>query len=97
MCRHTLEHIRPVAEFLATIRRAVGDRRDVVILFEVPDVIRVLEEAAFWDVYYEHCSYFSAGSLARLFRSQGFEVLDARLEYDDQYVIVEARPAPRRR
>ena len=76
VCRHTLEHLLPVAEFLASIRRAVGDRPDVVILFEVPDVIRVLEEAAFWDVYYEHCSYFSAGSLARLFRAQGFEVLD---------------------
>ena len=93
VCRHTLEHIQPVAEFVGTVRRSIGDRRDVVVLFEVPDVARVLEEAAFWDVYYEHCSYFTAGSLARLFRAEGFEVLDARLEYDDQYVVVEARPA----
>lgn len=53
----------------------------------------MLEEAAFWDIYYEHCSYFSPGSLARLFRSQGFDVLDLWTDYDDQYLMIEARPA----
>jgi hypothetical protein len=52
----------------------------------------VLSEVAFWDVYYEHCSYFTAGSLARLFRATGFEVLDVSLDYDDQYILIEARP-----
>jgi hypothetical protein len=94
VCRHTLEHIQPVADFLRSIRRTIGRRYDTVVLFELPDVKRVLEEAAFWDVYYEHCSYFSAGSLARLFRASGFEVLDVRLDYDDQYLLLEARPAP---
>jgi hypothetical protein len=55
---------------------------------------RVLDEVAFWDVYYEHCSYFSAGSLARLFERSGFEVLDLALAYDDQYLILDARPIP---
>jgi hypothetical protein len=64
------------------------------VLFELPDVARVLREVAFWDVYYEHCSYFTAGSLARLFRANGFEVLDLRLDYDDQYLLLEARPLP---
>jgi hypothetical protein len=27
-----------------------------------------LKEVAFWDIYYEHCSYFSPGSLAATFR-----------------------------
>ncbi len=49
--------------------------------------------SAFWDVYYEHCSYFSLGSLARLFRSTGFEVTGLHVEYDDQYLLVEARPS----
>jgi hypothetical protein len=92
ICRHTLEHIAPVAEFMRTVRRAIGDRRPIV-LFELPDVERVLHEAAFWDVYYEHCSYFTQGSLARLFRATGFEVLDVSLDYDDQYILVEAVPA----
>jgi hypothetical protein len=61
------------------------------VFFQVPDVLRVLEEEAFWDIYYEHCSYFSVGSLARLFRSAGFNVLDAGREYNDQYVTIEGR------
>jgi SAM-dependent methyltransferase len=93
VCRHTLEHIFPVGDFMRMVRRSIGDRTDTVVLFELPDVRRVLEEVAFWDVYYEHCSYFSAGSLARLFRSTGFEVLDVTLEYDDQYLVIEARPS----
>lgn len=93
VCRHTLEHIAPVREFMQTVRRSIGDRTDTIVLFELPDVRRVLEEVAFWDVYYEHCSYFSLGSLARLFRSTGFEVLHLELDYDDQYIIIEARPS----
>jgi SAM-dependent methyltransferase len=93
ICRHTLEHIPNVADFMSTIRRSIGDRPDTVVLFELPDVQRVLDEVAFWDIYYEHCSYFSLGSLARLFRRTGFEVVDLSLEYDDQYLLIAARPS----
>jgi SAM-dependent methyltransferase len=91
VCRHTLEHIAPVGEFMALVRRTIGDR-DTVVLFDLPDAGRVLREGAFWDVYYEHCSYFSPGSLARLFRRSGFDVLDLALDYGDQYLVLEARP-----
>jgi hypothetical protein len=94
VCRHTLEHIAPVGEVMAMVRRAIGDRLGTVVLFELPDVKRVLEEVAFWDVYHEHCSYFSLGSLARLFRRSGFEVLHLEADYDDQYLLIEARPSP---
>ncbi|MEE9230195.1 MAG: class I SAM-dependent methyltransferase [Acidobacteriota bacterium] len=91
-CRHTLEHIQPTRQFLQMARRSIGDRLDTIVFFEVPDVSRVLRELAFWDIYYEHCSYFSLGSLARLFRSSGFEVLDLARGFDDQYLLIEARP-----
>ena len=56
-------------------------------------MVRVLREAAFWDIYHEHCSYFSAGSLARLFRSTGFEVLRVETAFEAQYLLLEAVPS----
>jgi SAM-dependent methyltransferase len=93
LCRHTLEHIQPTREFLDLVRRSIGDRPDVQVCFELPDVRIVLEETRFWDVYYEHCSYFSAGSLARLFREASFDVVDLWRAYDDQYLLLMAKPA----
>ncbi len=93
VCRHTLEHIRPVAEFVDGIREIVGDRKDVDIFFETPDVRRVLAEGAFWDIYFEHCSYFTTGSHARLFRRAGMDVTKLYLAYDDQYIIQYASPS----
>jgi hypothetical protein len=95
VCRHTLEHIPNAGEFVRIIRRAIGQRREAVVAIEVPDTLRVLTDGAFWDLYYEHCSYFTPGSLARLFRSASFDLIDLRREYDDQYLILEARPAER--
>jgi len=91
-CRHTLEHIPNTAEFVNTVRRAIGDRLDTIVFFEVPDVTRVLRELAFWDIYYEHCSYFTLGSLARLFRTCKFEATDLSKDFDDQYLLIEAKP-----
>lgn len=90
-CRHTLEHIQPTSEFLKTVRQSIGDR-DTVVVFEIPDNTRVLKEQAFEDIYYEHCSYFSSGTLARLFRASGFEVTDLYCDYGDQYLLIEAKP-----
>ncbi len=92
LCRHTLEHIGRTGEFLRSIRRTIGKRTDTIVLFELPDVTRVLKEGAFWDIYYEHCSYFSPGSLARLFRQNGFDVVELERCYDDQYLLIGARP-----
>jgi SAM-dependent methyltransferase len=91
-CRHTLEHIPNTAEFVSLVRRSIGNHLDTTVFFEVPDVIRVLDELAFWDIYYEHCSYFSLGSLARLFRKCKFEVTDIYKDFDDQYLLIEAKP-----
>ena len=91
-CRHTLEHIHNTAEFLKTVRRAVENNVNSAVFFEVPDVTRILNEGAFWDIYYEHSSYFNLGSLARLFRSFKFEVANLRRDYFDQYLLIEAKP-----
>jgi hypothetical protein len=92
-CRHTLEHIGPVQEFMRLVRETIGERHGVNVFFELPDMERVLETGVFWDIYYEHCTYFTRGSLARLFRAEGFDVKDLYKVYDDQYLMIEAKPS----
>ncbi|MCI2401181.1 class I SAM-dependent methyltransferase [Aliiroseovarius subalbicans] len=92
VCRHTLEHVPEVGRFMHDIARVIDGRQEVGIFFETPDVRRVLEEGAFWDIYYEHCSYFTLGSHARLFRREGMDVNRLYLAYDDQYIIQYAAP-----
>jgi hypothetical protein len=91
-CKMTLEHIYDTADFVNTVRRSIGDRCDTVVFFQIPNASYVLRDLAFWDIYYEHCSYFSKGSLSRLFRRCGFDVLGLSTEYDNQYLTIEARP-----
>ncbi|MGK7897961.1 MAG: class I SAM-dependent methyltransferase [Xenococcus sp. (in: cyanobacteria)] len=93
-CRHTLEHIQNTKEFVQTVRDSIGERTEIAFCLEIPDNTRVMQQMAFEDIYYEHCSYFSPGTLARLFRSCGFEVKDLYKEYGEQYLIVEAQPIP---
>ncbi len=94
-CKMTLEHIPDTAAFIGMLRSSLRESPHACVFFQVPDVLRVLKEEAFWDVYYEHCSYFGIGSLARLFRKAGFDVLDLGREYSDQYVTIEARAGDR--
>ncbi len=89
VCRHTLEHIAAVGEFMRLLRRTLEGRPRVVAFFELPEALRVLREVAFWDIYYEHCSYFTPGSLARLYRGAGLAVTSLELAYDDQYILIE--------
>jgi len=94
VCRHTLEHIHPTREFIRTVRDSIGDRLDTLVFLEIPDQERVYDERAFWDIYYEHCSYFTKGALERVFLACGFEVKDSWKGFGDQYLLIEARPLP---
>jgi len=90
-CKMTLEHIGQTHRFLTSVR-AVANRKDSVIFFQVPDVDRILKEGAFWDVYYEHCSYLSATSLKKLFAVTGFSVQRIWTGYDGQYLMIVTNP-----
>jgi hypothetical protein len=94
MCKMTLEHIDQTYNFISLMRESVGDSPDTVVFFQIPNARWVLEGIAFYDVYYEHCSYFTLGSLARLFRRCGFGIEQLETVYDNQYLTIVARPAP---
>ena len=91
-CRQVLEHIDRPAEFLATLRNSIDNRFETVIFFEVPTAAYIFRELSVWDIIYEHCSYFSPGSLARLFTEFGFQICDLSETYRGQYITLEARP-----
>jgi len=96
ICRHTLEHVPQPFDFLATTMASVDLQQCRALLFEVPDFDRVLEEGAFWDLHYEHCSNFTAVSLLSLFHSARLDVVNLRRVYRDQYLVIEADPNHRR-
>jgi len=91
-CKMTLEHIPDPYNFISMIRKCIGDNVDATVYFLLPDAEKVFKELAFWDIFYEHCSYFSLSSLSFLFKKAGFEILEIGREYDDQYLMIEAQP-----
>ena len=90
--RHTLEHIDEVLTFTRWLHTAAASTPGSGLFIEVPDTTRILREGAFWDVYYEHCSYFTSPSLAGLMARAGFGDIDVRLGYSDQYLLATGRP-----
>jgi SAM-dependent methyltransferase len=92
VCRHVLEHIEDPDAFVAQVRRAVGERKDTIVFFEVPNSLWTLRQLGIWDIIYEHCSYFSPTSLAQVFRRNGFRVLHVDQVFGGQFLTIEAIP-----
>jgi SAM-dependent methyltransferase len=92
-CRHVLEHVEDPNDLVATVRLAAGHRHETVVFFEVPNVLFTLNERGVWDIIYEHCSYFSPYSLARLFWQNDFKVLDISTTFEGQFLTIETLPS----
>lgn len=91
-CKMTLEHIFETGAFARQLRVATECNSNAVVFIQVPDASRILTEAAFWDIHYEHCCYFTPTSLAAAFHASGFDVVDVRRSYYDTYLVLEAKP-----
>ena len=63
--RHTLEHIPNPFSFMHTIAKANGNKGKIYV--EVPTFDWILAKRAFWDIFYEHCNYFTESSLGVMF------------------------------
>jgi SAM-dependent methyltransferase len=94
-CRHTLEHISEPTVILNTLRRAIGDRLNTIVLFEVPNALHTFRRRAIWDIIYEHCCYFASRSLRRIFSACGFRTVSLTEEFAGQFLCIEALPAER--
>ncbi len=93
--RHVLEHVSDPAQLLSALFHALQARPQVPVLVEVPDAGRILDEGAFWDVYYEHCAYFVPPTLRATFTCAGFEVRSVTSTYAGQYLLVAATASGR--
>jgi len=89
-CRHALEHLTRPFDFLRTLRRAIGDEREVALYFEVPNALAMLEQDWLWDVVYEHPSFFIPLTLSSLFRRAGFTPTAMTTGFEGQFLSIEA-------
>jgi SAM-dependent methyltransferase len=92
-CRHVLEHIQFPQSFLKGVRRAIGDRFDVIVFFEVPNAMYTIKDLGIWDLIYEHCSYFTEKSLTTLFTSCDFKDIGLKDSFEGQFLCIEAQPS----
>ena len=60
------------------------------MFFEVPNSLYTLRDGGIWDLIYEHRSYFSPLSLARIFWGCGFEPLEIQETYGKQFLTIHA-------
>jgi len=81
--RHTLEHIDDPLKFLHNIARDVNYNAKIFI--EVPSFEWILEKRAFWDIFYEHCNYFTLESSSCLFQES-----EQGLLFNGQYMYLVA-------
>jgi len=86
-CRHTLEHIPDTADFIKLLRNNIAGKV-TNLFFEVPNTQIIIDNCSFQDIYYEHCSYFTACSLKYLFETNGFYVESIDLAYNNQYLLL---------
>ncbi len=91
LSKMTLEHVPDVNGFIGLIVEAAArSRPNMGLYLQVPESERILDTQAFWDIYYEHCNYFTAASLGTLLARSGFAVRELALEYSNQYLAAYA-------
>src|ERR1700733_11505796 len=90
ICRHVIEHVPQPLELLANLRAALGKGSRALVAFETPTIQWILDGLVIQDLFYEHCSYFTAETLAYAFRRSGFEPIAVDSVFGDQYLWIEA-------
>lgn len=80
--RHVLEHIQNPMHFLKVI--ASANEYKGLLYIEVPDFKWILKHNAFFDVFYEHCNYFSLSVLQDIFPN----AVDSGSLFGEQYCYI---------
>lgn len=83
--RHTLEHIERPYDFLRELRSFVPAETEIFI--EIPRFEWIAEHKAFWDIFHEHCNYFTEEFFEIVFGGNA-EITPV---FSGQYMVVRAR------
>lgn len=79
LLRHTLEHIDNPHTFITEIAKANNYKGHIFI--EVPTFDWIYKKQAFWDIFYEHCNYFTEKTLGCMFNKA-----ETGSMFGDQYI-----------
>ncbi len=93
VCRHVIEHIPDPLALLRMVRGALEQSPHARVFFETPCVEWILEGQVIWDFFYEHCTLFTANTLAAAFAATGFKVESVTHVFSGQYLWIEATVA----
>jgi len=88
ICRHVIEHIQQPVKFLKSIYETAKKNPGCKIFFETPDVNWILENNCWFDLFYEHCSYFNANSITTALNISGFSESQVIKEFNGQYMWI---------
>ncbi len=89
VCRHVIEHVPQPARFVAGLTPGLPPAARVY--FETPALEWIIEQCATWDLFYEHCNYFTEAALANAFRCAGLAAHSISRLFGGQYYWIEAR------
>jgi hypothetical protein len=81
----TTDAIRAAVE-VAALRHRLAATAAGAISFDVPNALAALNEGAWWQLCGGHAEHFTAGSLARLVRAAGFQIVMLSLTDDERRV-----------
>lgn len=73
ICRHVLEHIEQLKEFINNMDNLIDE--SWMLYIEVPDVDMILDHLNYSNFFHEHINYFSRDVLITYFNSLGYKLL----------------------
>ncbi|MCC7363138.1 MAG: methyltransferase domain-containing protein [Dehalococcoidia bacterium] len=87
LARHVLEHVSDPVTFVTTLSSTGAG-----MYLEVPRAEYMFDAGSFWDLVYEHVTYFSAPALRALTRKVGYRVRELRPSFGGQFLSLFAVP-----
>jgi SAM-dependent methyltransferase len=90
-CRHVLDIVADPLGLLRLVADTLALRPGAVAYVEVPDATATFARDVVWNVVYEHRSWFTTRSLARLAARAGLEPMEIEPCWRGEYLGMEAR------